>query len=155
PNSQEAINQANLYYMPPIGGDEGDVTHGDPTTWFALTPLQYRRLRRWKDGDFVNDWPRAPRPVVSLADIPVSDQPASLTRATLEAGQGGAFFPGIEITSILRFASFYSEAFRVSDDYSAGDITRWMALPWQADFFECRDHWWPTIRPDDVIPAEE
>jgi hypothetical protein len=155
PRSQEAINQANLYFMPPVAGDEGDVKHGDPKTWFALTPLQYRKLRKWKDGEFVNDWEKLPPLPVSFADIPVSEQPASLTRATLEACQGGAFFPGIEITSIFRFASFYSEAFCVSNDYSPGDITKWMAVPWQADFYECRDHWWPTIRPDDVIPEAE
>lgn len=25
-----------------------------------------------------------------------------------------------------------------------------MALPWQADFADCRDFWWPSQRPDDV-----
>jgi hypothetical protein len=27
-----------------------------------------------------------------------------------------------------------------------------MALPWQADFSDCGGHWWPSIRPDDVVP---
>jgi hypothetical protein len=27
-----------------------------------------------------------------------------------------------------------------------------MACPWQADFFECRRHWWPGQRPDEVLP---
>lgn len=25
-----------------------------------------------------------------------------------------------------------------------------MALPWQADFADCRDGWWPSQRPNDV-----
>ncbi len=168
PSSQEAINQANLSFMPALAGDEGDVTHPiydaeinrlAPTTWFSLTVTQYRKLARWKEGDFVNDWDGAtqsslPSPS-SLDAVPVAQQPAALTRASLEACQGGAFFPGIEFTSVIRFAQTYSEAFRLSDDLAAGDITRWMALPWQADFYECRDHWWPSIRPDDVVPADE
>ena len=26
-----------------------------------------------------------------------------------------------------------------------------MALPWQADFNDCRDNWWPSQRPNDVF----
>ena len=168
PNSQAAINQANLSFMPPLAGDEGDLTHPiydpgtnafAPSTWFSLTVTQYRKFARWQDGDFVNDWdqslPLPPPPPPSLDALAVSQQPAALTRASLEACQGGAFFPGIEFSSIVRFAETYSEAFRLADDLTAGDVTRWMALPWQADFYECRDHWWPTIRPDRVVPADE
>jgi hypothetical protein len=25
-----------------------------------------------------------------------------------------------------------------------------MALPWQADFVDCSDYWWPSQRPDNV-----
>ena len=32
---------------------------------------------------------------------------------------------------------------------------KWMAVPWQADFFECMSHWWPANRPDDVLPEGE
>jgi hypothetical protein len=155
PESQEAINQANLFFMPPLAGDEGDVEQDDPSTWLSLTEMQYEKLRKWKDGEFVNDWNgNVPQPV-GLEQMDISNQPAALTRAALEICQGGAFYPGIEITSIVRFKSFYSEAFRVSDTYEPGDITKWMALPWQADFYECRDHWWPSIRPDDVVPVGE
>jgi L-Lysine epsilon oxidase N-terminal/L-lysine epsilon oxidase C-terminal domain/Iron-containing redox enzyme len=165
PASQDAIDQANLSYMPPLSGDEGDVTHPiyDPETnkaasktWLSLTATQYRLLARWTAGDFIGDWTGSPpAPAASLDAVPLAAQPATLTRASLEACQGGAFFPGIESTSIVRYAAFYSEAFRVSNTYTAGDITRWMALPWQADFYECRDHWWPTARPDDVLPEAD
>ena len=156
PASQEAIDQANLYYMPPISGDEGDVTHGDPTTWLSVTATQYRKLLRWKNGDFVGDWSGVPAATnKAIQDLPIADQPAALTRTSLEACQGGGFFPGIEMTSIAQFPETFAEAFRLADSLQPGDITRWMALPWQADFFECRDHWWPATRPDDVIPIEE
>jgi hypothetical protein len=155
PQSQEAINQANLFFMPPLAGDQGDVVQNEPKTWLSLTATQYHKLSKWKDGDFINDWGGAEPLAKPLSEIPIAHQPAALTRGTLEPCQGGAFYPGIEITSIVRFKSFYSEAFRVSDAYEAGDITKWMALPWQADFYECRDHWWPSIRPDDVVPVGE
>ena len=32
-----------------------------------------------------------------------------------------------------------------------GDITPYMALPWQADFLECNETWWPIPRPDDLL----
>ena len=31
-----------------------------------------------------------------------------------------------------------------------GGITYVMALPWQNDFFQCADNWWPVPRPNSV-----
>lgn len=159
--SQAAIAQANLTFMPPLAGDEGDVLMGDPQYWFSVTERQYKQLLCWQNGDFDGDWTGSP-PSRALETLPVQEQPHALIRAALEWGQGGAFFPGIELTSIVRFAEFYDEAFRVRGDgtgqpgeHEAGDLTKWMALPWQADFYECRDHWWPTARPDDVVAVGE
>jgi hypothetical protein len=154
PKSQEAVNQANLYFMPPLAGDEGDVRQNEPETWLSVTETQYRKLSDWKDGKFTADWNGVPAPL-PLETLALEHQPETLTRAALENCQGGAFYPGIEITSVVRFESFYAGAFRVSDKYEAGDITRWMALPWQADFYECSGHWWPSVRPDDVVPVDE
>ncbi|WP_164919602.1 LodA/GoxA family CTQ-dependent oxidase [Hansschlegelia zhihuaiae] len=152
PNSLQARRQATLYYMPPLSGDEGDVDHEKPEYWLSITPRQYAKFARWKDGDFVADWIGSPAST-PFDQIPVAQQPAALTEAALEWTQGGAFYPGIELTSTVRHSGFYSEAFRVSDGAIAGDLTKWMALPWQSDFYECRDHWWPAVRPDDVVPV--
>lgn len=155
PQSQDAIQQATLYYMPALSGDEGTAEHGNPESWFTLTEMQYHHFRKWSQGDFTNDW-KGPPEAVSLERMLVADRPQALTRAALEMGQGGAFFPGIEITSIVRYRGFYdAEAFRVSTALKAGDLSKWMALPWQADFFECSENWWPTVRPDEVIPGSE
>eukprot|EP01119_Soliformovum_irregulare_P017526 TRINITY_DN522_c0_g1_i2.p1 TRINITY_DN522_c0_g1~~TRINITY_DN522_c0_g1_i2.p1 ORF type:complete len:703 (-),score=203.38 TRINITY_DN522_c0_g1_i2:213-2321(-) len=35
-----------------------------------------------------------------------------------------------------------------------GDVTKWMAIPWQADFNECEEHWWPFQRPDAALPLD-
>ena len=49
--------------------------------------------------------------------------------------------------------SLYAAAFRINSDWHRpGDITKYMCVPWQADFYDCKDTWWPAARPDDVIP---
>jgi hypothetical protein len=60
------------------------------------------------------------------------------------------------MTAIARHPKLYSEAFRIDHQkHKAGDVTRYMAVPWQADFFECNTNWWPAQRPDDVIPQAQ
>ena len=144
----EAVAQANGYFMPALSGDEGDTITGDPTTWLTVTTLQYKRLEAWAHDQFVPGT-RKPARHSSLAD-----EPGILTRTVLEACAGGAFFPGIEMTAIARSKKAYSEAFRLSQNLEPGDITKFMAVPWQADFFECNTHWWPAQRPDSAITAE-
>ena len=72
---------------------------------------------------------------------------------------------------LVRNPAVYAEPFRFRHDETirAGHFTRQMALPWQADFFDCAKEtvifdadeeepdtdvmtWWPTQRPDDVFP---
>lgn len=156
--SIEARNQANLSFMPVLSGDEGSIRIGEPSRWLKLTKRQYANLEKWSHGDFINDFPETEEELraiedksLELEDLPLSEQPIALIRAALEACEGGAFFPGIEVTSIVRRKDFYSEAFRVSSKTKPGDLTKWMALPWQADFNDCADNWWPAARPDDVV----
>jgi plastocyanin len=132
--------------MPMLFSDTGDKNA-------ALNRLQYSLMEKWKNGDFVNDWTGPPEP---------SDQitPEGLDRAALEGCTGGAFFPGIEAGWFMRDVDQYSEPFRLDHTYlQAGDITKQMAVPWQADFYECRTDgdfsWWPAQRPDDVFLAGE
>ena len=124
---------------------------GEPNA--ALNRLQYSLMEKWKKGDFVNDWNGPPEPSNEIT-------PEGLDRAALEACVGGAFFPGIEAGWFMRDVNQYSEPFRLDQTYlKAGDITKQMAVPWQADFYECRTDgdfsWWPAQRPDDVFLAGE
>jgi hypothetical protein len=53
----------------------------------------------------------------------------------------------------------FSEPFRLDhSSLQAGDITKQMAVPWQADFYDCAQEedlaWWPAQRPDDVFTAD-
>src|SRR4029077_16439043 len=90
--------------------------------------------------------------------VPSSDiTAAGLDKASLENCIGGAFYPGIEASWYVRDHYEFIEPFRLSHTIlSAGDVTKQMAVPWQADFYDCSQDdelaWWPAQRPDDVYP---
>lgn len=141
PNNTSAPGSAN---MPLLWDDE----NGKKLT---ITRTQYQILERWKTGNFLNDWPGSPPgPATTIT-------PEGLTRAALEACVGAAFFPGIEASWFLRDTFNYSEPFRLDPTgIGAGDVSKQMAVPWQADFWKCQEYdgygWWPAQRPDDVFP---
>ncbi|MEV6205876.1 LodA/GoxA family CTQ-dependent oxidase [Kitasatospora sp. NPDC051914] len=148
------VGRANEGFMPVLAGDDGDPQDDRPRTWLALLPGQYERMRRWADGDFLADWAGVPVPVPFGALAP-ADQPHALVRAALEAANGGGFFPGIEMTYIADEPATWAAPFRLREDLVAGDVTKYMAVPWQADFYLCNTHWWPAARPDEVLPEPE
>ena len=115
-----------------------------------LTRVQYEAMRKWKDGNFVNDWSGPPAASTTITSH-------GLDRAGLESCVGGAFYPGIEASWLMRDKYAYSEPFRLDPtNLKPGDITKQMAVPWQADFNDCAQEgdlaWWPVQRPDDVFP---
>jgi hypothetical protein len=141
PNAPSVAGPAN---MPRLWDDENGKRQ-------TITRAQYTVLERWKDGMFVDDWTGAP------ATPGATIEPDGLTRAALEASIGAAFFPGIEASWFVRSEYPYLEPFRLDHaGRSPGDVTKQMAVPWQADFYECLAAdgyaWWPSQRPDDVIP---
>jgi hypothetical protein len=76
-----------------------------------------------------------------------------MTRAALRAAVGRGFFPGIEAGIITRDPTIYATPFDFRIDHAQlqpGDLTAQMAVPWQADFFDCAGAWWPSQRPDNV-----
>ncbi len=131
--------------MPALQGPDGRVT-----------PLQYQHLRRWVTANFVDDWQ-------GLPDVQWSIDPDGLTRAALEACVGGPFHPGIEVGALplpghdpspLLDATNYVEPFRLdATKVRPGDLTRGMAVPWQADYQLCTGTWWPVPRPASVYAA--
>jgi len=154
-DAASAAAQANFTYMPILSGDGGFATMGVPDTWFSVLPHQYEALRRWAAGDFESDWPGAPPESTPWRRIPVTRRPAALDRAALEHCVGGPFFPGIEMTYVSRDPSYYVGPYRLRPDLEPGDMGKRMALPWQADFYECQTFWWPAQRPDDVVTEAE
>jgi len=119
---------------------------GPPTG--RLTAEQLAHMQRWKDGAFTNDWVGIPPPQSTIT-------PDGLDRAALEACVGGAFDPGIEVGGLGVFLMLqspnYSAAFRLDHALvNPGNVTGTLSCPWQADFHECVEHWWPVAHPNYV-----
>ncbi|MET9439087.1 LodA/GoxA family CTQ-dependent oxidase [Streptomyces sp. NPDC006551] len=178
----------------------GDAMTSDPMSvrqHITLSPTQDWMLERWADGKFQAGPLRQPRPM--LDDAPVAEQPGLLDRAALENCAADAFHPGCEVTWPIRSATMFTEPFRIlhrapgttEPDFGPtltpqeaaakngplyaqgpGDLTRWMAAPWQADTASCRSGYevlkglgpryspylptfWPAHVPNHVLKLED
>jgi len=155
PGKGKAADRANYYFMPQLAGDAGDPVQEVPDTWMTLLPSQYMAMSKWADGDFTVGKPEVFQPLDAL---PLDQRPAALDRAALEPCVGAPLCPGIEMTYISEQADTFTilpgGAVRIAPDFGPGGVTRFMALPWQSDFHDCNDHWWPAQRPDDVLPED-
>jgi hypothetical protein len=161
-NPDYATLQSGVDLLPPLYGDAITLPPVSPRSYLAVHPFQYAALQSWAAGDFVGGVDIAAIPS-QLEDLPIETQGAALDRAALEACLGDAFHPGCEATWPMRVASMYVSAFRLlhrkgpEPDYGEvltpavalsadgplagcgpGDVTRWMAVPWQTDTASCR-----------------
>ncbi len=160
-------NAAGRLMMPFLGGDDSAA---DTATaqYMRITDTQYFFLQQWANGYFVD----------RLSDANAAD---ALTRAVLDSCVGAPLCPGIEMTWIARLVEIYVEPFRIRNRFvengplrlgyepasgmEPGDLTRYMAIPWQSDFNECSSYpigdrfiwWWPPHRPTFVYlePQQE
>ncbi|HLJ90227.1 MAG TPA: LodA/GoxA family CTQ-dependent oxidase [Candidatus Angelobacter sp.] len=154
--------------MPVLWGDNLFTTIGQLDQYVTLTDTQYFFMMQWAAGKFVVDSPAAASPGDAL------------DRAALENCSGAAFDPGMELTWITRNPRIYSEPFRIhrklnvgvplnigtdfAQGLEPGDLSKYMALPWQADYNQCSQFtyendtswWWPVQRPDTIhLTADE
>jgi hypothetical protein len=131
----------------------------------TMTRLQQTILHSWVENDFVSDWPPKSKAAATLDEVPVAAQPAMLDDAALHFCLADTFHPGCEMTWPMRHMTMYDAPFRIKQrpagqpelDYGPtlsaaqalaadgplfaqgpGDISRWMALPWQGDTAFCR-----------------
>lgn len=177
--------------LPPYYGDGVDLPATNPRQWMAVLPLQYDWLTQWAEGDFEADWPAGGLTFPDrLEDLPVAEQPDALDRAALDECLGGPFHPGCEMTWPMRQSLMYELPFRLrrrsgeQPDWGPqmtsaialskdgplsasgpGDVTRWMAVPWQTDTSSCLSRYkrdvdgflpafWPARVPNDVLDLE-
>ncbi|HEV3087526.1 MAG TPA: LodA/GoxA family CTQ-dependent oxidase [Candidatus Elarobacter sp.] len=185
----------NPLQWPPIYGDAFGNYYDSPRVYFTITATKYGLLRKWSEGDFIGDWDVEPQHPATFDDVPLAAQPEILDRAALHWCMGGPFHPGCEMTWPMRQSSMYAEPFRLRErpasiaepDYGPvmtqaivlsaagplawngpGDVSRWMAVPWQTDTASCRSGYtgwpgnpynndtfiptfWPSRVPNDVL----
>jgi len=164
-----------------------DFNSTDPREWYAITPLQYEYLRKWAAGHFtVGEAPE----IRYWEKLSPQEQADGLTEAALEETLGGPFHPGCEFTWPMRHAMMYHAPFRIKprasekEDYgptltfdialapggpldgcTPGDITKWMAVPWQTDTSSCLSAYkayageylptfWPARVPNDILTED-
>jgi hypothetical protein len=156
------ISQNGNRTMPHLLGDDPytgnlpDAVHN-----LSLTHVQFALMRNWANNQFTAPNGAPPPPPTITAH--------GLDQAVLENCVGGAFFPGIEFSWQMRNPTLFAEPFRLNlaatSGYAGetgvpigpGHFTRQMAVPWHADFNDCRNEgmygWWPSQRPTDVLPS--
>ena len=152
--------------LPQVFGDgyfETRETHAIER--LAVTRTLYEHLQRWRQGDFIDDWPGAPPEPPAFEDLEPAAQVRQLESAALYEALGGPFHPGIELTWNLRDIRQWRAPYRLAvldgdeaarqdfgdrltraeclDDHgplhgvAPGALTRWLGVPWQTDEASC------------------
>ncbi|WP_102795222.1 CTQ-dependent lysine 6-oxidase LodA [Bowmanella denitrificans] len=172
----------------PLNSGSNSVSNQTVEKFLALDETQYFLLSQWAKGQFSSG----------------NDTPAYQVNAMDQASVGNCvglpMCPGIEVTWSLQNANLYSAPYVINDQagpnaYNSsglspsrdecegggcqpGDLTKRMACPWQADFFQCTiqtvnfsdpavnkvdgipkpptyyAYWWPPQSPWDVLTGE-
>jgi hypothetical protein len=149
------------YAMPYLCGDN-PIDNTAASKFLRLTDTQLFILRQWADGKFINEHLEG----LAEEGLQPPQPGVDLDRGTLGNVLGGAFCPGGEACWIMRNPAIYAEPYRIRQapytpgglsqptvvaaptggDITAanlaaglepGDIGKYDALPWQADFNEC------------------
>jgi hypothetical protein len=159
--------------FPWLYGDAMNVPSStSPRQNSALSDTQLMFLQQWAHGDFIPDYDPNYTYPQQLSDVPVAQQPDMLIKASMEYCLADAFHPDCEMTWPMRNIGMYASAFRLrhapkgwitppSPAYldpstvndllkggqMPGDLTRWMAVPWQTDTASCLSGYDKTYDP--------
>lgn len=133
--------------MMPLNSGSNSVSNKTIVKFLALNDTQYFMLQQWANGQFENNPNFQPFPI-SLED-----------QASVGNCVGLPMCPGIEVTWSVQNPNIYAAPYIIADHkgiggYNSsgltpsrdecegggcepGDLTKRMACPWQADFFQC------------------
>ena len=148
PEHTQAFAEDGFPLMPQNSGSNS-VTNTQISKFVSLSPTQYFFFVQWAKGKFEMGGPRRTR-----------FAPHPLDRASIGNCVGAPMSPGIEVTWSMRNPAIYMDddpyriRVRTDGDFSKsglspsrdetegggcepGDLTKRMANPWQADFFNC------------------
>ena len=170
----EHAKQGRIFFAMPLLCGDNPLSNDVPSKFLRLTDTMLFLIRQWADGKFINEKSEDIQP-------PAEPEPIALDRGVLGNALGGAFCPGGEAGWIMRNPAIYSEAYRIhtapspvpgslsqptavggadtssslADGLEPGDITKYSAVPWQADFNECTNQdvdvtyeQWNVLYPD-------
>jgi L-lysine 6-oxidase len=185
--STTLFSEDNIPLMP-LNSGSNSVNNVDIEKFLTLNQTQYFLLSQWAEGKFVNDLDYKPYP-----RCPV-------TSAAMGNCVGLPMCPGIEVTWSMQNPAIYASPYHIAQfgnesNYQMkglspsrdetegggcepGDLTKRMAIPWQADFFNCTiqyvnftdpeinklngmplppsyyAYWWPPQAPWDVLTGD-
>jgi L-lysine 6-oxidase len=185
-------NGTDVFPMTPLNSGSNSVSNLTIIKFLALNDTQYFLLGQWAKGEFVSDPNFDPYPVNVLDEGSTGNC------------VGLPMCPGIEVTWSMQNPVIYAAPFVIADEADKdgynetglspsrdecegggcqpGDLTKRMACPWQADFFQCTiqyinftdpevnkavidgvrqplpptyySYWWPPQSPWDVLVGE-
>jgi len=161
--NKKTTNKPRL--MPMLCGNN-PITNTSPQKFLAMRETQLFFLRQWAAGKFVNEcmeWDEGNPNCSNPWAVPPATG-IGIDRGVLSNALGGAFCPGGEMSWIMQNPAIYSQPYRIKHasylpggltipapiaavDSSAapnlaqglepGDLTKYIGIPWQADFHEC------------------
>ncbi|WP_452598080.1 LodA/GoxA family CTQ-dependent oxidase [Pontimicrobium sp. MEBiC01747] len=158
-------------------------------TYLQLPAFYDYVLSAWVKGDFISDYDPTESTHQTFDKVNLQQQPNTLDEANMHFCIADAFHPGAELTWPMRNASMYRAPYRIRMraagkddptygstltteevaamngplyDQGPGDLTRWMAVPWQGDTAFCRSGYdmeydpylptfWPARVPNQVL----
>lgn len=178
-----------MFPMMPLNSGSNSVSNTTIEKFLALSETQHFLFEQWAHGKFENPPHFTPYPGVS-----------TMNEGSVGNAVGLPMCPGIEVTWSLQNPVIYTAPYIIKDaagpggyDTSGltpsrdecdgdgcqpGDLTKRMACPWQADFFQCTiqninfthpavnkvdgspmpptyySYWWPPQSPWDVLTGE-
>lgn len=188
PDQPQQILFKDNFPMLPLNSGSNSVSNDLIMKFLALNETQQFLLNQWVEGRFEASANAAPYPVNPLDQGSVGNC------------VGLPMCPGIEVTWSMQHPNVYAAPYRIADQkgpdgYNStgltpsrdecegggcepGDLTKRMACPWQADFFQCTvqtvnftvpevnkndgtplpptyyAYWWPPQSPWDVLTGD-
>ena len=140
-------NGDDSFPMMPLNSGSNSVSNETIVKFLSLNDTQYFMLKQWAEGTFESN--------VNYTPFSISDE----DQASVGNCVGLPMCPGIEVTWSVQNSNIYAAPYVISDEKGIGgynetgltpsrdecegggcepgDLTKRMACPWQADFFQC------------------
>jgi L-lysine 6-oxidase len=143
----------NGFPMMPLNSGDNSISNTLIEKFMALTPTQYFLMHQWSIGKCVSwkldpdagkDWTWANPLDIATAGNAVGEPMAPGIEVTWSLRNPIVLTPGDPFRILIQNQDYYSSGLDHNRDETIvgggcqpGDLTKRMAIPWQADFFDC------------------